>query len=351
MKLTTSRAAVLTTALAALAVPALAACDNNSGGSSAVGVDYPRSDTDFWNSYIRYTPQYAKQLGLSLKTTNSQNDVSKLTADVQTFISQGVKGVAMAPQDTAAIAPTLDQLAARKIPVVTVDTRPDSGTVYMVVRADNRAYGEKSCQFLGTKLAGKGEVVMLEGDLSSINGRDRTEAFNSCMRQNYPGITVHAEATNWDGATAAQKLQTDLTAHPGIKGVYMQSSFALSGTLQVLKQKGLLVDPKDPRHVFVVSNDGIPEELTDIGAGKIDATVSQPADLYAKYALYYLKAALDKKTFTPGRTDHGSTIVQVRPGVLEDQLSAPLVTADGAAYGGVPSLKSTDTSLWGNHSG
>jgi ABC-type sugar transport system substrate-binding protein len=351
MKPSVTRSMAMGIALAALTVPVLSACNNSGSGSGAstVGVDYPRSDTDFWNSYIKYTPQYAKQLKLNLKTTNSQNDVAKLTSNVQTFISEGVKGVAMAPQDTAAIAPTLDQLAQKKIPVVTVDTRPDTGSVYMVVRADNRAYGEKACRFLGAKLAGKGEVVMLEGDLSSINGRDRTEAFNSCIKQNYPGIKVYGEATNWDGATAAQKLQTDLTAHPGIKGVYMESSFALSGTLQVLKQKGLLVDPKDSKHVFIVSNDGIPEELSDIGDGKIDATVSQPADQYAKYALYYLKAALDKKTFKPGKTDHDSTIIRVRPGVLEDQLSAPLVTADGGSFGGLPSLKSTDTSLWGNH--
>ncbi|MEU1167822.1 sugar ABC transporter substrate-binding protein, partial [Streptomyces sp. NPDC005921] len=64
-----------------------------------------------------------------------------------------------------------------------------------------------------------------------------------------------------------------------------------------------------------------------------------------------LKAAIDGKTFKPGKTDHDSTIVQVRPGLLEDQLSAPLVTADGGTYGGVPSLKSTDTSLWGNSLG
>ncbi|WP_053851540.1 sugar ABC transporter substrate-binding protein [Streptomyces sp. NRRL B-24085] len=344
-------------ALAVLTVSALTACqssgttDGSNGGKPVVGVDYPRSDTDFWNSYIKYTPQYAKELGLDLKTTNSQNDVAKLTANAQTFISQGVKGVAMAPQDTAAVAPTLAQMEAKKIPVVTVDTRPDTGKVYMVVRADNRAYGEKACQFLGTKLHGKGKVVMLQGDLSSINGRDRTEAFNDCMKKNYPGIRVFGEATNWDGAVAAQKLQTDLTAHPDIKGVYMQSSFALSGTLQVLKQKGLLVDPKDKKHVFVVSNDGIPEELKDIGGGQIDATVSQPADLYAKYALYYLKAAIDGKTFKPGKTDHDSTIIQVRDGVLEDQLSAPLVTADGGTYGGVSSLKSDDKSLWGNNLG
>jgi simple sugar transport system substrate-binding protein/ribose transport system substrate-binding protein len=354
MRLRTALCSVVST-LSALAL--VSACGSgstsagSSGGAPLVGVDYPRSDTDFWNSYIKYTPQYAEELGLDLKTTNSQNDVAKLTANAQTFISQGVKGLAMAPQDTAAIAPTLAQMEAKKIPVVTVDTRPDTGKVFMVVRADNRAYGEKACQYLGTKLGGKGKVVMLQGGLDSINGRDRTEAFNDCMKKNYPDITVFGEATNWDGAVAAQKLQTRLTQHPDIKGVYMQSSFALSGTLQVLKQKGLLVDPKDKKHVFVVSNDGIPQELKSIAEGKIDATVSQPADLYAKYALYYLKAAIDGKTFKPGKTDHDSTIIQVRDGLLEDQLAAPLVTADGGTYGGVPSVKSDDKALWGNNLG
>jgi ABC-type sugar transport system substrate-binding protein len=171
------------------------------------------------------------------------------------------------------------------------------------------------------------------------------------MKANYPDIRVFGEATNWDGAVAAQKLQAVVTAHPDIKGIYMQASSALAGTLHVLRQQGLFVGPKDGKHVFVVSNDGVPRELENIAAGNIDATVSQPVDLYAKYALYYLKAAIDGKTFKPGRTDHDSKIVQVRDGVLEDQLSAPLVTADGGTYGGVPSLRSTDPSLWGNDLG
>ncbi|GAA3732881.1 sugar ABC transporter substrate-binding protein [Plantactinospora mayteni] len=352
-----NRSPIAATAAVVMSVALLTGCagsDNSTGDNGSagvVGVDYPRSDTDFWNSYIKYTPQFADELGLALKTTNSQNDVAKLTSNVQSFISQGVKGIAMAPQDTAAIAPTLQTLASKKIPVVTIDTRPDQGEVFMVVRADNRAYGEKACQFLGTKLNGTGKVVMLQGDLASINGRDRTEAFSECMKKNFPGITVFGEATNWDGAIASQKLQIRLTEHPDIKGVYMQSSFALAGTLQLLKQRGLLAAPDDPKHVFVVSNDGIPKELQDIAAGNIDATVSQPADLYAKYALYYLKAAIEGKTFQPGPTDHDSTIIQVRDGVLEDQLSAPLVTLDGGTYGGVPSLKPDDKSLWGNNIG
>ncbi|MEU9837276.1 sugar ABC transporter substrate-binding protein [Streptosporangium sp. NPDC048047] len=353
-RLTPAAALVITGFLAA-------ACGGNDGSGAAagggapakpvVGVDYPRSDTDFWNSYISYVPKSGGELGVELKTTNSQNDIAKLTSNVQSLIGQGVKAVVMAPQDTAAVAPTLQQLEGKKIPAVLVDTRPDTGNAYMVVRADNRAYGEKACRFLGEKLGGKGKVVMLQGDLASINGRDRTEAFNDCMKQNYPGITVFGEAANWDGAVASQKLQTRLTANPDVKGVYMQSSFALAGTLQVLKQRGLLVAPTDPKHVFVVSNDGIPQELKEIAAGNIDATVSQPADLYAKWALSYAKAAAEGKTFQPGKTDHDSTIIQVRPGLLEDQLSAPLVTADGAAYGEITSLKHDDTSLWGNNLG
>ncbi|MFF5114306.1 sugar ABC transporter substrate-binding protein [Streptosporangium sp. NPDC000509] len=345
----------------ALAVGLTSACggDADSGTTATapadskpvVGVDYPRSDTDFWNSFIKYVPQFGAENGLDLKTSNSQNDIAKLTSNVQSLVSQGVKGLVLAPQDTAAVAPTLQQLTAKKIPVVMVDTRPEQGDAYMVVRADNRAYGEKACKFLGEKLSGKGKVVMLQGDLASINGRDRTEAFNDCMKADYPGITVFGEATNWDGAIASQKLQTQLTANPDIKGVYMQSSFALAGTLQLLKQRNLLVPPSDPKHVFVVSNDGIPQELKEIAAGNIDATVSQPADQYAKYALEYTKAAIEGKTFQPGPTDHDSTIIQVRPGLLEDQLSAPLVTADGGTYGDVPSVKSDDASLWGNNLG
>src|SRR3954453_15401793 len=293
----------------------LAGCNRGNGNATAggsggkagvLGVDYPRSDTDFWNSYIKYVPQFGKELGVELKTTNSQNDIANLISNVQTFQSQGVKGVVMAPQDTTAIAPSLEQLAAKQIPVVTLDTRPDTGKVFMVVGADNRAYGTKACQLLGTKLGGKGKVVMREGAVDSINGRDRTEAFNECMKKDFPGITVFGEATDWKADVAATKLQTRLASDPDVKGIYMESSFALSGTQQILKQKGLQVPPTDPKHVFIVSNDGIPEELKDIQGGLIDATVSQPADLYAKYGLYYVKAAIDGKTFKPGATDHGS---------------------------------------------
>jgi ABC-type sugar transport system substrate-binding protein len=331
----------------ALTCLGIAGCSSSSGGSSGkplVGVDYPRSDSDFWNAYIKYAPQMAKSTGVDIKTTNSQNDISKLADNVQTLIAQGVKGVVMAPQDTAAVIPTLSQLAAKKIPVVSVDTRPDSGKVYMVVRADNKAYGEKACKYIGDSLKGKGSVVMFEGDLGSINGRDRTEAFNACMKSDYPAIKVFGEPTKWDPPTAISQLNAVLSGNT-INAIYMQASIYLPSTLQALKQKNLLKPAGQAGHIVIVSNDGVPAEYGAIQNGEMDATVSQPADLYAKYALEYIKDAIDGKTMKAGADGHGGQIVKVGPEMLEDQIPAPLVTKDGSYPG---SVKVTEPSLWGN---
>lgn len=334
---------------AGLAVGAMliAGCSSGSttGSSSGskVGLDLPRSDSDFWNAYAKYVPQKAKSLGVDLMpTTNSQNDTSTLASNVQTLVAQGAKAVVIAPQDTGAVINTVKMLNNKNIPVVTVDTRPDAGKVFMTVRADNKAYGTKACDFLGQQLKNNGAVVEFEGALNSINGRDRSTAFSDCMKSKYPGITVYAEPTNWDGPTAAADLQTALAQHPDINGIYMQAGGVfLAPTLQVLKAKNKLIPAGQPGHIAIVSNDGIPQEFTAIKAGQIDATVSQPADLYAQYALFYAQAALQGKTFKPGPTDHGSTIVTYGNGNLEDQLPAPLVTMANV----------NDKSLWGNSVG
>jgi ribose transport system substrate-binding protein len=332
----------------AIATLTLSACskDDTSGGgapagdgSGSIGVDFPRADSDFWNAYNGYVPSKASELGVKLVgPTNSQNDIQKVIGNVDSLVAQNAKALVIAPQDTGAIGPKLDELSGKKIPVVSVDTRPDTGAIYMVVRADNRAYGQKACEFLGKQLGGKGKVIEFQGALSSINGRDRSEAFKECMTSKFPDIKVFEEPTDWEGAKAQAALETRLSTDPDIRGVYMQAGGVfLDPTLQVLKQRGLLVPPTDPRHIFIVSNDGIPQELTAIRNGEIDATVSQPADAYAQYGLYWAKQALAGVTPKEGPSDHGSVIIKL-PNGFEDQLPAPLVTKENV----------DDQALWGN---
>ncbi|WP_163512504.1 sugar ABC transporter substrate-binding protein [Fodinicola acaciae] len=337
--------------LLAVTALALTGCGGVSGaGGAKIGVDFPRSDSDFWNSYNTFVPAKASSLGVTLlPPTNSNNDIGTLVANVQSLVTRGAKAIVMAPQDTGAIKSTLDQLDTKKIPVVSVDTRPDAGKVFMVVRADNKAYGEKACSYLGEKLHGAGNVVEFQGDLASINGRDRSEAFASCMKAKYPKIVVHAVPTEWKADKASAGLQTVLSqTNNNIQGIYMQAGGVfLAPTIALLKQKGLLKKAGTPGHIQIVSNDGIKQELTGIQSGDIDATVSQPADTYAYYGLFYAKAALAGKTFKPGPTDHGSTIIQL-PNGLEDQLPAPLVTVKPEKIGAYQSVAATDKSLWAN---
>ncbi|RIJ78376.1 sugar ABC transporter substrate-binding protein [Nakamurella silvestris] len=321
------------------------------GGTVVIGVDQPRSDSDFWSAWGGYIPTKAADLGIELKQTSSDNDANRLKSNVDTLLSQGVKGLVLAPQDTAAVAPALAAAEAAKVPVVTVDTRPDAdaGKVFMVVRADNRAYGTNSCIFLGETLGGKGTVVEFQGALSSINGRDRSEAFAECMKSDYPDIKVIEIPTEWDGGKARSGLQDKLLTED-VNGIYMQAGGVfLEPTLSLLSEQGKLKPAGDPDHIAIISNDGIKSELEAIGRGDIDATISQPADAYAEWSLFYAKAAANGETFAPGKTDHNSEILDVGNGQLEDQLPAPVVTKDGADVGSLKTVASTSKDLWGNN--
>ncbi|WP_390898856.1 sugar ABC transporter substrate-binding protein [Streptomyces cynarae] len=343
----TSAWAVRATAAAACGALALTACagTKSEGSSSAPGrsgtvaVILPQLISPFWQSYNDYVPKMAKAEHVdALPTVNSNSDSLQQYTDILNELNRGAKGLVIAPVDSSAIEAGLDQARRKGVPVVAVDVAPDKGRVAMTVRADNVAYGEKACDYLGQHVP-SGKIVQIEGDLNSVNGRDRSEGFRSCVEKKYPKLEVLDVPAKWESDTAAAKLGTLLGANPDIKGIYLQAGGVyLLPTLQTLKSQNMLKPAGRPGHIVIVSNDGIPLELGAIRKGEIDATVSQPTDAYAKYGLCYIKAAMEGKTFRPGRTDHGSTIVRLPSGILEDQLPAPLVTRRNV----------DDPHLWGN---
>ena len=77
--------------------------------------------------------------------------------------------------------------------------------------------------------------------------------------------------------------------------------------------------------------------LQKIREGQLDIAISQPVDLYVKYGLAYLEAAVEGQTFKAGPTDHDSHIVEYK-GNLMDLLPSPLVTK----------ANTDDPKLWGN---
>jgi ribose transport system substrate-binding protein len=316
--------------------------------SAAVAADAPKVAVDlttltspFWTSYNKYIVSEAKGQGADLlQPFNSEFDTAKQITGVKNAIALGAKGIIFSPFDSSAAGTVLKTAAAAKVAIVAVDVAPDTGPVAIVVRANNIAYGEKACKYIGDHVS-EGPVVQIMGDQASINGRDRGSGFRDCINKNYPKLKLLEVPTKaWSGEDAAAGLDTILNSTPNLKAIYMHAGGVfLAPTLQTLKRRSLLHPVGDAGHIIIVSNDGIPQEFDAIRKGEADATVSQPADLYAKYGIMYLKQAIEGKTFTAGPTDHDSTIVEVAPGILEDQLSAPLVTKENV----------DDKALWGNN--
>jgi ABC-type sugar transport system substrate-binding protein len=222
------------------------------------------------------------------------------------------------------------------VPVVTIDIGPDGGSVYAIVRADNVGMGEIACRDMAEAIGEEGTVLSLMGAQTSINGRERSDGFRECMKD-YPNITLIEEPTDWDAAKQAAALQTTLNANPDLAGIFQQSDYALSATLNVLTQAGRDAKVGEEGHIYNISIDATPQALQLVRDGALDAAISQPLDGYAKYGVQYLQDALDGKELKVGPTDHGSEIVEFN-GNMMDLLPATLVKIDNV----------DDAALWGN---
>ena len=315
-------------------------------GPPKIGVVLTYNLPGFWSNYLSYESKAESQLGVKLvgpdiaNVEAKGNEVQQQISDVKTLISQGVQALIVNPADSSAIAPALDYAKSKHIPVVTVDVAPDQGSVYMIVRADNVAYGSKSCDYIATHAGGPGTIAMVEGDLTSLNARDRAQGCNQVIQQKYPNFQVKAyETKNWDTKGAVDNATTALTAIQNLRGIYVHWSVPEDGIIAAEQSKGVFSTVGSSNHIPLVGNDGSPHECDLIRAKQLDATIDQPADKYAYYAVYYAKQAISGAKYSAGQsTDHGSSIVTVA-GNLEDALAAPIIEQSNVS----------DSSMWCNN--
>ena len=320
--------------------------DSSSSGNLApnasfkLGVSLTFNNTDFWTNYITYETKFATQYNAQLLgPLVANNDAQKQIADIHTLIQEGAQALIVNPVDSAAIAPALDFAASKHIPVVSVDVAPSSGTVFMIVRADNVAYGKNSCEYIAKHAtASSGTIAVLEGDLASLNGKDRTDGCKQEIQANYPNFKIVEYATKWDTPTAVNDAKTALSTYPDLVGIYVQWSAPEDGIIAAEQAAGKFTPVGSPTHIVLIGNDGVPHEHAQIRAKNLDASISQPANSYAQYAVFYARAALEGKTYSANEaTDHNSTIVSL-DGNLEDALPAPVVDLSNV----------NDPNLWGN---
>lgn len=333
--------------LCLLASVALVACGSSDSSDTSAGADVTTSegggetqgDLTIGAAYPNFTPFYSvmygfteeqvadQEAGTLLEPANANYQAARQVTDMSNLVTAGANGLLVAIADPNAIVPGLAEAEAKDVPVVALDVAPGGGKVFMVVRADNKRMAAEACKALGERIGGEGKVLELQGDLASINAQDRTEGFETCMEENYPEVEVIARETDWKTDVSANQAQTVIAANSDLAGVYMQSdTIDLAGVKEALRQVGRDAKVGEEGHVAVVGIDGTPQGLQAVREGVVDAIVSQPIDLYAKFGVLYLKEAEAGAEPKLGPTDHDSTIVETEGGNLEDQLPSPVVT-------------------------
>jgi ABC-type sugar transport system substrate-binding protein len=212
-------------AIGAAFVSLLALSGAQAADGAKVAVDLTTLTSPFWTAYNKYIVNEAKAQGLDLlQPFNSEFDTAKQITGVKNSIALGAKGIIFSPFDTSAAGTVLNLAEKAKVAVVAVDVAPDKGPVAIVVRANNVAYGEQACHYIGDHVP-EGPVVQIMGDQASINGRDRGNGFRDCVKKNYPKLKLLEIPTKaWSGEDAATGLDTVLNSTPDLKAIYMHAS-------------------------------------------------------------------------------------------------------------------------------
>jgi ABC-type sugar transport system substrate-binding protein len=349
---------------AAALIAGIAGCGSSSSASApksssaplAIGVDLTYNNTAFWAAYINYETQDAAQLHIKLiGPLLAAANASLQNQQIEELVNEGAKAVVVNPETATSLGPAISYAAAHHVKLISVDTIVGVGKVYMVVRASNLIYGLDACAYISSRVK-SGYVLDLEGDLTSSNGADRTNAFDACMAANDPGVTILKDPTVWVDATAVTDAQNAVNAYGSkLKAIYSQWSSPDTGILPLLKQKNL------SGKVLVVSDDGVPFEMCDITNGTTNASQSQPANLYAEWALKYAVDAAKGVVLEAGDPGGGAPALQMLTydgdANLGDPIIAPFVTkttqtltvkpVDGLS-GTVSTTPVSDSQLWGN---
>ncbi len=314
-------APVLLLALAGLLAPPNAAAVDAKPLTIAV---IPKGTThEFWKAIHAGAVKAGRELTAAgqpvkvlWKGPLKEDDRAQQIDVVQTFATQGVSGIVLAPLDSKALVQPVEMAAAQKVPVVIIDSALESKAQSSFVATDNLAGGRKGGERLAQLLGGKGRVILLRYAVGSASTEAREAGFLEALKA-FPDITLisddqHAGATRETALTAAQNLLNRFKGQ--VDAVFTPNESSTAGMALALKEQGLNGTVKH------VGFDASPPLIAALKAGDIQGLVVQdPFQMGYLGVKYCVDAALGKTV--PKQVD---TPVQL---VTPENLAQPEIEA------------------------
>jgi len=249
-----------------------------------VGVSMALFDDNFLTAVRASMKDRAEQLRVAVQFEDAENDIGRQLNQIQNFIAQHVDAIIVNPVDTDAT-PRMTQLAvAAGIPLVYVNRMPADKQLpagVSFVGSDETQSGTLQMTEVCRLLAGKGDIVVLMGELTNQSARQRTRDIENVIAR--PACrNIHVldrQAANWKRTEAADLVTNWLSAglHPA--AVVANDDEMAIGAIQALKQARLLSS------TIVAGIDATPDALAEMKAGDLTLTVFQNAPAQGRGAV------------------------------------------------------------------
>src|SRR3954469_17591850 len=120
--------------------------------------------------------------GISVVDSDGQGSSPKQTADVETALVKGVKGIVISPNEVDAMAPAIQGAVDAGVPVVTIDRRVDKVQGILAhVGADNVKGGEAQGNLIVKMFPDGASIINLQGTPGASPAIDRNKGMHNVL--------------------------------------------------------------------------------------------------------------------------------------------------------------------------
>lgn len=228
-----------------------------------------------------------------------KEDVQAQLSTMESYIAQGVSGIAIAPSDPVAAGPVIKKAMDAGIPVITLDTDAPESVRLAYVGTNNYEAGKVAGENMVKLLPEGGKVAIGTGSLTALNSLERMQGFREVVEA-AGNITVVEPVNNdkEDSATALELATASMVAHPDLAGAFGVYAYNGPAWAKAAKEQGLA------GKVRIVGFDATVEHIEFLKEGVIDVLVAQ-REYFQGYKSVELLTLIAQKGIEEGMKEYG----------------------------------------------
>jgi ribose transport system substrate-binding protein len=197
----------------------------------------------YWQIVLAGARQAGKDLGVNVPELGAQSeaDINGEISILENAVAEKPAAVVIAPTQFKALGKPVDE-AAKKVPIVGIDSAADSKAFTSFLTTDNEAGGRIAADGLADAIAAKygkpeGDVALIT-HLPGVGSLEaRNKGFKEELAAKYPDLKLVADKVSDGQATTGLNIMTDLiTANPNLRGVFADNLIQCQGAGQAIAE-------------------------------------------------------------------------------------------------------------------